>query len=126
MRIWVKPDQLAKLDITVPEIIDAVETQNTVNPAGTIGGEPIPERAGIHLFGARPGTACRRAEEFGNIVLRANPDGSMVRLRDVARIELGAQNYTLTAASTANLPRSSRFTSYPAQTRSRPPTARKR
>ena len=53
MRLWVKPDQLAKLGITVPDIISAVQKQNTVNPAGQIGSEPIPKRTEIHLHGAR-------------------------------------------------------------------------
>ena len=57
MRLWVKPDQLAKLQITVPEIISALQTQNTVNPAGQVGSEPAPEGPGIHLLGARAGPA---------------------------------------------------------------------
>ena len=94
MRLWVKPDQLAKLGITVPDIISAVQAQNTVNPAGQIGGEPIPK-------GRNSPTPCARRdglqtpEEFGEIVVRANPDGSIVRLKDVARIELGAQTYNM-------------------------------
>ena len=55
MRLWVKPDQLAKLGITVPEIVSAIQTQNTVNPAGQVGGEPVPEGPGVHLFRARAG-----------------------------------------------------------------------
>ena len=57
MRLWVKPDQLAKLGITVPEIVTAIQAQNTVNPAGQVGGEPAPQGAGIHLLGARAGPA---------------------------------------------------------------------
>lgn len=94
MRAWVKPDKLAKLGITVPEITQALQVQNNVNPAGQIGGEPIPhgqEFAYTVLTQGRLTTA----EEFGEIILRANQDGSMVRLRDVARIELGAQTYNL-------------------------------
>ena len=60
MRFWVKPDQLAKLNITIPEIINAIQTQNTVNPAGQIGGEPVPHGPGIHLCGPRPGPAANR------------------------------------------------------------------
>ena len=60
MRIWVKPDQLAKLNITVPEIINAVNSQNTVNPAGKIGGRPTPARAGIHLHRPAPKAGSRR------------------------------------------------------------------
>jgi hydrophobic/amphiphilic exporter-1 (mainly G- bacteria), HAE1 family len=94
MRAWVKPDKLAKLGITVPEITQALQVENNVNPAGQIGGEPIPhgqEFAYTVLTQGRLTTA----EEFGEIILRANQDGSIVRLKDVARIELGAQTYNL-------------------------------
>jgi hydrophobic/amphiphilic exporter-1 (mainly G- bacteria), HAE1 family len=94
MRAWVKPDQLAKLGITVPEITQALQVENNVNPAGQIGGEPIPkgqEFAYTVLTQGRLTTA----EEFGEIILRANQDGSIVRLKDVARLELGAQTYNL-------------------------------
>jgi HAE1 family hydrophobic/amphiphilic exporter-1 len=93
MRLWVKPDQLAKLNITIPEIINAVNAQNTVNPAGTIGGEPVP-RGQEFTYAVRAQGRLQSEEDFGNIVLRANPDGSLVRVRDVARIELGAQTYS--------------------------------
>ncbi|HNO13067.1 MAG TPA: efflux RND transporter permease subunit, partial [Accumulibacter sp.] len=93
MRLWVKPDQLAKLNITIPEIINAVNTQNTVNPAGTIGAEPVP-RGQEFTYAVRAQGRLQSTEEFGRIVLRANPDGSVVRVGDVARIELGAQNYS--------------------------------
>src|SRR5512136_1920775 len=94
MRLWVKPDQLAKLGITIPEIITAVQQQNTVNPAGQIGGEPVP--AGQEFtYAVRSQGRLENEEEFGNIVIRANPDGSLVRLKDVGRIELGAQSYNM-------------------------------
>ena len=92
MRIWVKPDQLAKLNITVPEIINAVSGQNNVNPAGKLGGRPSPPGQEF-TYTVRAEGRLTSAEEFGNIVLRATPEGSIVRLRDVARIELGAQDY---------------------------------
>src|SRR5690349_15516512 len=92
MRIWVKPDQLAKLNITVPEIIDAVASQNTVNPAGKIAGRPSPPGQEF-TYTVRAKGRLSSEEEFGNIVLRATPDGSIVRLKDVARIELGAADY---------------------------------
>ena len=60
MRFWVRPDTLAKLGITVTEILDAIQKQNTVNPAGQIGGEPVPAGPGVHLHGARAGAADRR------------------------------------------------------------------
>ena len=94
MRFWVKPDQLAKLNITVPDIINAVSSQNNVNPAGKIGGRPSPP--GVEFtYTDRAQGRLSSEEDFGNIVLRATPDGSVVRLRDVARIELGAQDYDI-------------------------------
>ncbi|MBX7244213.1 MAG: multidrug efflux RND transporter permease subunit [Candidatus Sumerlaeaceae bacterium] len=92
MRLWVKPDQLAKLNMTIPEIISAVQTQNKVNPAGQIGGEPVPTGQEF-TYSVRAQGRLESEEEFGDIVLRANTDGSLVRLKDVGRIELGAQNY---------------------------------
>ncbi len=96
MRIWVKPDQLAKLGITVPQITRALQVQNNVNPAGQIGGEPIPHGQ-VFTYTVRTQGYLTTPEEFGNIILRANQDGSVVRLKDVARIELGAQTYSLGA-----------------------------
>ncbi len=94
MRFWVKPDQLAKLNITIPEIISVVRAQNNVNPAGQVGGEPIPSGQEFTYAVRAPGRLQTEAE-FGNIVVRANPDGGLVRLKDVARVELGAQNYAV-------------------------------
>ncbi len=94
MRVWVKPDQLAKLNITIPEIVNAIKAQNTVNPSGKIGGEPVP--AGQEFtYAVRAQGRLQTEDEFGNIVLRADPSGSMVRIKDVGRIELGAQNYDM-------------------------------
>jgi HAE1 family hydrophobic/amphiphilic exporter-1 len=94
MRLWVKPDQLAKLGITVPDIINAVQEQNTVNPAGQIGGEPIPSGQKF-TYTVRAQGRLQTPQEFGNIVVRANADGSFVRVKDIARIDLGAQTYNL-------------------------------
>ena len=94
LRIWVKPDQLAKLGVTVPEITLALQTQNTVNPAGQIGGEPVPGGQEF-TYTVRTQGRLVSAEDFGNIILRSNPDGSVLHLKDVARIELGAQTYNL-------------------------------
>jgi hydrophobic/amphiphilic exporter-1 (mainly G- bacteria), HAE1 family len=94
MRLWVKPDQLAKLSVTVTDIINALRAQNTVNPAGQIGGEPAPPGQEFTYTVRSPGRLTS-SEEFGEIVIRANPDGSLLRLKEVARIELGAQVYTL-------------------------------
>ena len=94
MRLWVKPDQLAKLNITIPEIVNAVNAQNTVNPAGQVGAEPVPEGQEF-TYAVRAQGRLQTEEDFGNIVLRANPDGSLVHLKDVARMELGAQTYNM-------------------------------
>jgi HAE1 family hydrophobic/amphiphilic exporter-1 len=94
IRCWVRPDLLAKLNITIPEIVDALQKQNTVNPAGQVGGEPIPPGQEF-TYAIRAQGRLVNPQEFGRIVLRANPDGSMVRLKDVARIELGAQDYNI-------------------------------
>src|SRR3954468_16305153 len=94
MRLWVKPDQLAKLGITVPDIITAVQKQNNVNPAGQVGGEPIPSGQKF-TYTVRAQGRLQTPEEFGDIVVRANSDGSFVRVKDIARIDLGAQTYNL-------------------------------
>ena len=98
MRIWVAPDTLAKLQLTVNDIANAISAQNVVNPAGRLGDEPAP--AGQEFtYTVRAQGRLMNADEFGDIILRANPDGSLVRLKDVARIELGAQSYTQEATT---------------------------
>src|SRR5499427_3281256 len=93
MRFWVRPDTLASLGVTISDIANAIANQNTVNPAGQIGGAPIPHGQEF-TYTVRAQRRLLSPEEFGNIVIRANPDGSIVRIKDVARIELGAQNYS--------------------------------
>jgi HAE1 family hydrophobic/amphiphilic exporter-1 len=92
MRIWVQPDRLAKLNITVPEVINAVTSQNTVNPAGKIGGRPIPPGQ-EYTYAVRAQGRLTTEDEFGAIVLRATPGGAVVRVRDVARVQLSAADY---------------------------------
>src|SRR6202045_598713 len=94
MRLWVKPDQLAKLAITVPEIVTAIQSQNTVNPAGQVGSEPAP-KGQEYTYSVRAQGRLSSPEEFGQIVVRESIGGAVVRLKDVARIELGAQNYSV-------------------------------
>jgi len=94
MRLWVKPDTLAKLGITVPEILSAIQAQNTVNPAGKVGGEPAPKGQEFTYTVLAQGRLLS-PEEFGRIVVRETPDGATVRIRDVARIELGSQDYSV-------------------------------
>jgi HAE1 family hydrophobic/amphiphilic exporter-1 len=92
MRVWVAPDTLAKLQLTVNDIVNAIAAQNVVNPAGTIGGEPAPPGQQL-TYTVRAQGRLLSAEEFGDVILRANPNGSLVRLKDVARIQLGAESY---------------------------------
>jgi hydrophobic/amphiphilic exporter-1 (mainly G- bacteria), HAE1 family len=101
MRLWVKPDQLAKLHVTVPQIVQALQTQNSVNPAGQIGGEPVPQGQQF-TYTVRTQGRLETPEQFGEIILRANPDGSNLRLKDVARMDLGAQSYALTGRYNGN------------------------
>ena len=93
MRMWVKPDQLAKLGITVTDIISAIQAQNTINPAGRAGSEPAPPGQEFTYTVLAQGRLIS-PEQFGEIVVRETPDGGIVRVRDVARIELGAQDYS--------------------------------
>jgi HAE1 family hydrophobic/amphiphilic exporter-1 len=92
MRVWVKPDQLAKLGLTVADLLRALQQQNTVNPSGQIGAEPAPPGQEF-TYTVRAQGRLITADQFGDVVVRLNPDGSAVRLRDVARIELGALSY---------------------------------
>jgi HAE1 family hydrophobic/amphiphilic exporter-1 len=94
MRLWVKPDTLSKLGITIPEIVSAIQAQNTVNPAGKAGGEPAPKGQEYTYTVLSQGRLVS-PEEFGNIVVRETPDGATVRVSDVARMELGAQDYSI-------------------------------
>ena len=93
MRIWVAPDILSKLQLTVADLEKAIAAQNVVNPAGQIGGAPAPQGQRL-TYTVRAQGRLLNADEFGNIIVRANPDGSLVRLKDVARIQLGAETYT--------------------------------
>jgi HAE1 family hydrophobic/amphiphilic exporter-1 len=92
MRIWLKPDVLARLGITVTDVQSAIRTQNVVNPAGQIGAEPAPQGQQL-TFAVRAQGRLVEPEDFANVIVRENPDGSNVRLKDVARIELGSLNY---------------------------------
>ena len=94
MRLWVKPDLLGKLGITVNDITDAIKSQNTVNPVGQIGAEPI-MKGQEFTYSVRTDGRRVSEDEFGDIIVRANSDGSVVRLRDVGRVELGTQDYSL-------------------------------
>jgi HAE1 family hydrophobic/amphiphilic exporter-1 len=94
MRLWVKPDRLAKMAITVPEIVSAIQSQNSVNPAGQVGGEPVPKGQQF-TYSVQAQGRMTSPEEFGEIVIRESAGGAVVRLKDVARVELGAQSYNM-------------------------------
>ena len=96
MRVWFKPQVLAKLGMTVADLVAALNQQNTVNPAGQLSGNPAPPGTAM-TYTVRTQGRLVTAEQFGQIVVRANPDGSVVRLQDVARIELGALSYNETS-----------------------------
>jgi len=94
MRLWVKPDQLAKLGITVTDVYNALQAQNTVNPAGQVGGEPAQSDQQFTYAVLAQGRLTS-PEQFGNVIVREAPNGGTVRVRDVARVELGTQDYSL-------------------------------
>ena len=92
MRVWLNPNSLASKGLTVTDVQNAVRAQNVVNPAGQLGAEPAPPGQQL-TYTLRAQGRLVEAEEFGAVLIRENPDGSSVRLRDVARIELGSLNY---------------------------------
>jgi HAE1 family hydrophobic/amphiphilic exporter-1 len=94
MRLWVQPDKLAKLGITVTDIVNAVQAQNTVNPVGQLGGEPAPANQQLTYSVLAQGRLSS-PEQFENVIVREAPDGGIVRVKDVARVELGAQDYSV-------------------------------
>jgi hydrophobic/amphiphilic exporter-1 (mainly G- bacteria), HAE1 family len=96
IRIWVRPDQLARFNVTVPDIVQAVQQQNAVNPVGQAGGEPVPPGQEFTYMAVAKGLLVT-PEQFGDIVIREQQDGGTVRVRDVARVELGSQVYTTNA-----------------------------
>lgn len=92
MRIWVKPDVLAKLGITIPEINNAIKEQNVIVPGGKFGAEPAPKGTEF-TYTVRLPDRLQTEKQFGEIVVRTNEDGSQVKIKDIARIELGLQTY---------------------------------
>src|SRR6266481_4510882 len=94
MRLWVNPDQLAKLGITVTDIVNAIKAQNTVNPAGQVGREPAPANQ-QYTYTVLAQGRLSTPEEFGNVIVRETPNGGTVRVKDVARLQLGAQDYSM-------------------------------
>jgi len=97
MRIWLAPDRLAQMGITVGDVQSALRAQNAVNPAGQIGSEPAPPGQPF-TYTVRAQGRLTTPEEFGDVIVRSNPDGSVVRVKDVARVELGSMSYALRGA----------------------------
>jgi HAE1 family hydrophobic/amphiphilic exporter-1 len=93
MRIWVNPEVLANYGLTVADLQRAIQSQSTINPAGQVGGEPVPPGQ-VFTYTVRAEGRLSTGEEFGDIIVRANSDGSFLRMKDVARIELGTENYS--------------------------------
>ena len=92
MRVWLRPDRIGRLGLTIPDIANAIGAQNQLSPAGQIGGPPAAPGTEF-TYTVRTQGRLLNEEEFGNIVLRTNPDGSEIRLKDVARLELGTMLY---------------------------------
>ena len=99
MRIWLRPDKLASLGVTPGDVSNAIKEQNAQSPAGRIGAEPAPPGQESQ-FNVRALGLLKDPKEFEDIIIRANPDGSQVKVRDVARVELGAQTYDVRARLT--------------------------
>lgn len=93
MRIWLNANKMATLGISTAEVAQAITNQNTQVPAGEIGIEPLTDKQMIKLT-LRTKGRLRDAAEFENIIVRSNIDGSQVRLKDISRVELGAENYS--------------------------------
>ena len=96
MRIWLNPDRMNQLAITVADVNSAIREQNQIVAAGSLGQEPAPPDQ-LFTFNIRSEGRLSEASEFGQTVIRVAPDGRIVRLKDIARIELGARSYAATA-----------------------------
>ena len=93
MRIWLKPDKMASLGVSTADVGNAIQSQNVQTPAGNIGTEPM-ETPQMMKFTLKTKGRLKSVEEFENIIIKANKDGSNVKVKDVARVELGAESYT--------------------------------
>src|SRR5580765_6825409 len=92
MRIWIRPDRLAKLGLTPADVISAIKEQNLQAPAGKIGAPPTPTDQDFTMTLSAPGRLVN-PDEFENIIVRQSADGSVVRVKDIGRAELGSQDY---------------------------------
>jgi hydrophobic/amphiphilic exporter-1 (mainly G- bacteria), HAE1 family len=92
MRIWINPDVLAQAGLAVSDVVNAVKRQSAVNPAGQVGAEPAPKGQEF-TYTIRAKGPLVTADQFADVIVRENPDGSVVRLKDIARIELGTETF---------------------------------
>jgi hydrophobe/amphiphile efflux-1 (HAE1) family protein len=93
MRVWLQPEKMAKLGITTDDIATAINEQNVQAPAGKIGGRPSLPGQDFEISATVQGRLLN-PEEFSNIIIKTNADGSFVRIKDVGNVELGAETYT--------------------------------
>ncbi len=93
MRVWLDATKMANLGVSVSEVSQAIQSQNTQSPAGDLGVEPMQNKQMIKLTMRTKGRL-KDVEEFENIIVRSKPDGSQVKLKDIARVELGAESYS--------------------------------
>ena len=94
MRIWIDPDQAASRDLTVDEIVSAIQAQNAQVAAGSVGAPPFGKNGGAFQLGVQALGRLTTPEQFGDIILKRGSDGSLTRLRDVARVREGRHGQT--------------------------------
>lgn len=93
MRVWVNPDKMAKLGLTATDVDNAIQAQNRQNPAGSLGQPPISKGAD-YQYPVNASGRLLTAQQFGDVIVRAQPDGSLLRVRDIGNVQLGAQDYS--------------------------------
>lgn len=96
MRVWLRPDKLALLGVTPTDVANAIKEQNAQSPSGRIGAEPAPPGQESQ-YNIRAQGLLKEPEEFQEIIVRSNPDGSQVKIKDIGNVELGAQTYDMRA-----------------------------
>ena len=122
MRLWLDPEQLASRNMTAGDVVTAVQEQNVQVAAGIVGGPPLPPGKAPFQYTINAQGRLTEPEQFGEIIVKTGADGSITRLKDIARVELGAADYSTTPTTTACRPWPSPCSSCPAPTPSRPPT----
>src|SRR4030095_4184991 len=101
MRIWTQPDRLSRYNLTVNDVINKLKEQNLIKPGGSFGGNPASPGT-QNTYTAMLQSRLVSEQEFGNIILKSDENGAIVRMSDVARIELGKENYNMTSRINGN------------------------